>query len=125
MDPHRLLAAVSITPFSTMLMGQFITYRVALAVYWLNILFLGGTLLRSWLHACAARLAKPEVTETVDRAKIRPIVITQAIHAAGAALCVITPTSPWPPSTRSSPPLRSASIGGRWRRGPSRTPRSR
>jgi uncharacterized membrane protein len=36
------LAPVSITPFSTMLMGQFITFRVALAVYWLNILLLGA-----------------------------------------------------------------------------------
>jgi uncharacterized membrane protein len=72
------LAAVSITSFSTMLMGQFITYRVALAVNWLNILLLGGTLLWNGLHACAARLAKPEVTETVDRAIVRRIVITQA-----------------------------------------------
>jgi uncharacterized membrane protein len=84
------LATVSITPFSTMLMGQFITYRVALGVYWLNILLLGATLLAGWVYGCAAKLATAEVTATVDRAIVRRIVLAQGLYAAGAALCVFS-----------------------------------
>jgi uncharacterized membrane protein len=83
------LAAVAITPFSTMVLGQFITYRVALGVYWLNILMLGATLLASWSYACAAGLAKPDVGPAVSRAMVRRIVVAQALYAAGAALCVV------------------------------------
>ncbi|HEV2659432.1 MAG TPA: TMEM175 family protein, partial [Ktedonobacteraceae bacterium] len=35
------LLAVTLTPFSTGLLASFITYRIALVVYWLNILLLG------------------------------------------------------------------------------------
>jgi uncharacterized membrane protein len=42
------LLAVSITPFSTGLLAQFITYRLALIVYWLDILLLGAALYGSW-----------------------------------------------------------------------------
>src|SRR5271167_2191483 len=42
------LFLVSLMPFSTALMGGFIAYRVALVVYWLNILLLGTTLFVSW-----------------------------------------------------------------------------
>src|SRR5712691_7753473 len=37
------LFAVSVTPFSTTLLAEFTTYRVALLAYWVNILVLGGT----------------------------------------------------------------------------------
>lgn len=45
------LAAVSVTPFSTALLEGFIHLRVALAVYWLNIVLLGAVLYSSWRYA--------------------------------------------------------------------------
>jgi uncharacterized membrane protein len=45
------LFAVSITPFSTMLLAEFFAYRLALIAYWLNILLLGATLYLSWQSA--------------------------------------------------------------------------
>jgi len=59
---HRSLAwihmvflfSVSIMPFSTMLLAQFMAYRIALLTYWLNIVLAGGspysvgTVRRSW-----------------------------------------------------------------------------
>src|ERR1039457_4829730 len=45
------LFMVSITPFSTMLLAEFTRYRIALLVYWLNILLLGVTLYFSWVCA--------------------------------------------------------------------------
>lgn len=85
------LAAVAITPFSTMVLGQFITFRVALGVYWLNIVALGATLLWSWSYAMARGLGKPDaVDEATSHAMIRRIVVAQALYAAGAALCAVS-----------------------------------
>ncbi len=48
------LFAVTLTPFSTMLLAEFIKYRVALLVYWCNIVLLGGVLYGSWGYAIRA-----------------------------------------------------------------------
>jgi hypothetical protein len=42
------LFAVSITPFSTTLLAEFSSYRVARLTHWANILALGGALYFSW-----------------------------------------------------------------------------
>ena len=42
------LFAVTLTPFSTMLLAEFVAYRLALVIYWFNILLLGATLYFSW-----------------------------------------------------------------------------
>src|ERR1017187_332408 len=38
------LFVVTVTPFSTALLAEYMQYRLALAVYWLNIFLLGATL---------------------------------------------------------------------------------
>src|SRR5579872_2371699 len=55
------LLAVSLMPFSTGLLAEFITYRIALGVYWLNLLLLGIALFASWRYARHAGLLKDEV----------------------------------------------------------------
>jgi uncharacterized membrane protein len=47
------LCAVSLIPFTTSLLAEFIHYRTALLVYWFNILLLGLALLWSWSYATA------------------------------------------------------------------------
>src|ERR1700733_5268412 len=42
---------VSMTPFSTTLLAEFSAYRIALLVYWLNILMLGAALYVTWVLA--------------------------------------------------------------------------
>src|SRR5260370_33926178 len=42
------LLAVTLMPFSTGLLAAFITFRVALVVYWVNIVLLGTMLFVSW-----------------------------------------------------------------------------
>src|SRR5271167_2838524 len=54
------LFAVTLTPFSTMLLAEFPGYRMALIAYWINILLLGSSLYFSWM--CAAE--KGPVGET-------------------------------------------------------------
>ena len=45
------LCAITLPPFSTSLLAEFIHYRIALLTYWLNILLLGLTLYWSWSYA--------------------------------------------------------------------------
>jgi uncharacterized membrane protein len=83
------LLAVSLIPFSTALLAHFITYRLALLVYWLNILLLGIMLWVSRRYAEHAGLVKEEVTPDMAAAAERRIVIAQSLYAIGAALSII------------------------------------
>ncbi|MEP7285738.1 MAG: TMEM175 family protein [Chloroflexota bacterium] len=83
------LLAVSLMPFSTGLLAEFITYRLALLFYWLNLLFLGVMLFISWRYAMRAELMKDEVTDEIRAATERRIIIYQAVYAFGALLCII------------------------------------
>lgn len=83
------LFAVTLMPFSTKLLAEFITFRGALVTYWLNILLLGVVLYFSWTCAVSSGLLKSDITEEVMRAIKRRIVTAQLLYAFGAALCVI------------------------------------
>ena len=82
------LFAVTINPFSTMLLAEFIRYRLALLVYWINVLLLGAVLYATWGYTIGARLLKDDIPADVPAAICRRIVIGQALYALGASLCV-------------------------------------
>lgn len=82
------LFAVSITPFSTRLLAEFIAYRLALAAYWCNVFLLGAVLYGSWGYAVGARLLKDDLAADVPAAVCRRIVIGQLLYAAAALLCL-------------------------------------
>ena len=83
------LFAVTLLPLSTRLLAEFIAYRLALGLYWLNIFVPGAMLYWSWAHATHAGLIKPDTPEEVRGSICRRIVIAQSLYAAGAALCFI------------------------------------
>ncbi|MBI1774879.1 MAG: DUF3611 family protein [Proteobacteria bacterium] len=83
------LFAVSLMPFSTALMAEFIGTRVALVVYWLNILLLGMVLFASWRYAAHAKLVREDAPADICEAVERRIVIGQALYAFGMLLSVI------------------------------------
>jgi uncharacterized membrane protein len=83
------LFAVTLLPFSTKLLAAFITYRVALIVYWLNVVALGATLFWSWRHARGRKLVRADAPGGLDDAIVRRIVVAQSLYAFGAALCVV------------------------------------
>ncbi len=83
------LFCVSIMPFSTALMATFIAYRVALLVYWANILVLGVILFAAWRYAMRVGLLREDATPGLQRQMQRRIVIAQALYACGALLCVV------------------------------------
>ena len=78
------LLGVSLMPFSTMLLADYITYRLAVAVYWLNIVLLGALLQASVRYARRARLIKEGVTAEMTAASERRIIAYQALYAFGA-----------------------------------------
>lgn len=83
------LCSVSLTPFTTSLLAEFIHYRIALLVYWFDILLLGTILYWSWSYATRAKLLADDLPQDIHPAVVRRIVIAQTLYAAGAALCFI------------------------------------
>jgi uncharacterized membrane protein len=81
------LFVVSMLPFSTRLLAEFIEFRTALLLYWVNIFALGAILYASWRYATRAGLLKDDVPVEIRRSIRRRIVIAQALYALGAALC--------------------------------------
>lgn len=84
------LLTVTLMPFSTGLLAAFITLRVALVIYWLNIFLLGLMLFIAWKYAEHAGLIKEEITAEMRSAVVRRIVIAQALYAFGALLCIFS-----------------------------------
>jgi uncharacterized membrane protein len=82
------LFTISLTPFSTALMAEFITLKTALLLYWLNILAFGALLLASWRYAKYAGLVETGVAAMIDLSVERRIFVAQALYLFGAALCV-------------------------------------
>lgn len=83
------LFAVTLVPFSTALIAEFVQYRLALVVYWLNILLGGVLLFASWRYALGAGLVRDSLPAEVRADVERRIVAAQALYAFGALLCVI------------------------------------
>ena len=81
------LFTVSILPFSTRLLAEFIEYRTALVLYWANIFCLGAILYASWRYATRAGLIKDDLSIEVHSAIRRRIVVAQGLYALGALLC--------------------------------------
>ena len=84
------LLCVSLMPFSTMLVADYITAQLAIAVYWLNIVLLGTLLFASQAYAGRAKLFRDDVTTEVRAALRRRIVIYQALYAVGILLCLVS-----------------------------------
>jgi uncharacterized membrane protein len=81
------LGEITLTPFTTSLLAEYIHYRTALLAYWFNILLLGVTLFWSWRYAARADLIVEDAPKNIHAAVIRRILIAQSLYAAGAALC--------------------------------------
>ncbi len=82
------LALIATMPFSTSLLANFITFRLALVIYWLNILVLGVVLFFTWSYAQRHQLVDDDLSPEASAAICRRIIIAQSLYAFGAALCV-------------------------------------
>jgi uncharacterized membrane protein len=84
------LLIVSLIPFSTALLAAFITYRLALLIYWLNIFLLGVFLFIARRYGEHATLMKEDATPQARTAADRRIIIAQSLYAVGALLCIVS-----------------------------------
>lgn len=84
------LFAVTLMPFSTIVMSEFIRLRVALLLYWGNILLLGLLLFASWQYAGRSGLLPGEVTPEIRHGIRDRILVAQSLYALGAALCLVS-----------------------------------
>jgi uncharacterized membrane protein len=82
------LLAVTLMQFSTGLLVASITSRLALVVYWLNLLLLGLALLGGLRYAKGAGLVKEE--RAAELGYERYILIAQALYAFAVVLCLIS-----------------------------------
>jgi len=83
------LLGVTLMPFSTGLLAQDTTYRLSMAVYWLNLFALGAVLFISLQYADQAGLMSDETTEDMRAAMKRRIVVYQCLYALAALTCLI------------------------------------
>lgn len=83
------LFAISMMPFSTRLLAEFIVYRAALLCYWSNILLAGAVLYAGWRYARRAGLVNDHTPEDIACAIERRILVAQALYAAGAGLSIV------------------------------------
>jgi len=82
------LATVAVTPFSTALEENFTHLRVALLLFWVNLVLLGMTLYASWRYASAHGLLRADVRKEEVYAIEHRLLLGQALYGAGFALCV-------------------------------------
>ncbi len=92
---HRLtwihlvfLLAVVFMPFSTALLAQFISFRLPMLIYWLNLFSLGLLLFISLEYASRAGLLSADATKEFVAAGRRRIMVYQLLYAAASLLCV-------------------------------------
>ena len=83
------LLAVTLIPFSTDLLAAAITSRIALIVYWINLLLLGVALFISLQYAFRAGLMQEDMSLKVRKANERRILYYQASYLFGVLLCVV------------------------------------
>jgi uncharacterized membrane protein len=86
------LAVVTALPFSARLLADFLEYRIAFLVYWVNILLLGASLYATWVCAERAELIREEARGDVSRAVKRRIVLAQSLYAIGALAGLVNVT---------------------------------
>src|SRR5262249_822263 len=72
----------------TALEENFIHLRIALVVFWVNLLLLGLTLYASWRYASASGLLRSNVSHEERKAIEHRLILGQVLYAIGFALCV-------------------------------------
>jgi uncharacterized membrane protein len=84
------LFLVTLMPFSTRLLTEFLTFRTALLAYWANIVLLGAILYSSWGRATRAGLTSSDTAPKVVAAICRRILMAQLLYALGALFSIFS-----------------------------------
>jgi len=82
------LLAVTLIPFSTLLLARFHWSRVALVEYWLNIFVLGTVLLVAFEYGARAKLFPQADIGPIARITRRRVIGAQTLYLLGLFLCI-------------------------------------
>jgi uncharacterized membrane protein len=86
------LFSVTLVPFSTALLGTFYWLKVALIMYWLNILLLGAALFAALEYGLRANLFQEEGRSEMVHLMRGRILIAQLLYASATVLSFVFPT---------------------------------
>ncbi|MDB5228848.1 MAG: hypothetical protein JWN78_3041 [Bacteroidota bacterium] len=86
------LLFVTITPFTTAFLSEYITFKFAIAIYWLNLFLLGVMLSMILNYAAKHNYFRSDVAgkDEITKAMMRRGIIAQSLYAFGALLCFIS-----------------------------------
>jgi len=84
------LMFVALIPFTTAFLTEYITFKLAIGVYWLNILILGIFTYIHWQYACKSGFISREIPEKVDKSLRNRIITAQIFYAIAALMCFIS-----------------------------------
>jgi len=82
------LFTITLMPFSTRLLAEFLHVRLALLLYWANILAPGLLLYASWKYVTRHGMIRADTPLEIRAAICRRVVTAQTLYAIGAALCI-------------------------------------
>ncbi len=82
------LFTITLMPFSTRLLADFVHYRAAVLVYWLNILAPGALLYAGWKYVSRHDMIEPDTPPEVRAAICTRVFIAQSLYAIGAVLSI-------------------------------------
>jgi uncharacterized membrane protein len=83
------LAIVTVLPFTTRLLADFFTYRIAFLIYWFNLALLGAAVYVTWAYAERAKLIRDDAPAELSDAFRRRVVIAQSLYAVGALVSLV------------------------------------
>lgn len=86
-----LLMIVSLIPFTTSFLSRNIEFRLAIIIYWVNILLFGVMAYVNWDYVMRHGYAEADIPiSTVDKAVRKRVIVAQSLYAVGALLCFIS-----------------------------------
>ena len=85
------LLFVSVIPFTTAFLSEYIAFKFSVALYWLNLFLLGQMLFFNWRYVEKHHLMDENIEQKRDIGKAirRRGIIAQICYVAGALLCLI------------------------------------
>ena len=86
------LLFVSIVPFTTAFLSEYITFKFAIAIYWLNLFLLGMMLFKILSYADKHNYFIHDLADksVIKKAMIRRGMVAQSLYAFGALLCFVS-----------------------------------
>ena len=82
---------ISLIPFSTSFLGEFANSKIAVIIYWLNLLLMGLTLYFHWVYAIQKKLVSTEKAQFADKPIRKRILVAQTLYIFASLFSLINP----------------------------------